>query len=83
MAMKHNDVTDCINEVMDLMNKNQQAILDEMTEKTERLKNSLLGDEVMSLVERDKIMRRCKKLDEMSKFYNDIVSVCLKKHAYD
>lgn len=82
MAMKHNDVMDCINEVMDLMLKNQQAILDEMTENTERLKNSLLGTEIMSPIERDKIMKRCEKLKNMNKFYNDIVSVC-NKRAYD
>lgn len=82
MAMKHNDVMGCINEVMDLMLKNQQAILDEMTENTERLKNSLLGIEIMSPAERDKIIGRCEKLENMNKFYNDIASVCSKR-AYD
>lgn len=83
MAMKHSNVMDCVNEVMDLMIKNQQAILDEMTEKTEQLKKSLLGVEIMSPVERDKIMRRCDKLEEMNKFYNDIVNVCNKRAYYE
>lgn len=82
MAIKHNDVVGCINEVMDLVLKNQQAILDEMTEKFEQLKKSLLGIEIMSPVERDKIIGRCEKLEDMNKFYNDIVSVC-NKRAYD
>lgn len=82
MAMKHNDVMDCINEVMELMNKNQLAILGEMTEMTERLENSLSGDQIMSPVERNNILKRCEKLKNMNKFYNDIVSVC-NKRAYD
>lgn len=82
MAMKHSNVMDCVNEVMDLVLKNQQAILDEMTEKSEQLKKSLLGIEIMSPAERDKIIGRCEKLENMNKFYNDIVSVC-NKRAYD
>lgn len=82
MAMKHSNVMDCVNEVMDLVLKNQQAILDEMTEISEQLKKSLLGIEIMSPAERDKIIGRCEKLENMNKFYNDIVSVCSKR-AYD
>ena len=82
MAMKHRNVMDCVNEVMDLVLKNQAAILDEMTGKTELLKNSIFGDEMMSADEQDQIMKRCEKLEDMNKFYNDIVSVC-NKRAYD
>ena len=82
MAMKHNDVAGCINEVMGLILKNQQAILDEMTANAERLEESLFGDEMMSADEQDQIMKRCEKLEDMNQFYNDIMSVC-KKRAYD
>ena len=82
MAMKHRNVMDCVNEVMDLVLKNQQVILDEMTGKTELLKNSIFGDEMMSADEQDQIMKRCEKLDAMNKFYSDIANVC-NKRAYD
>ena len=82
MAMKHSNVVDCVNEVMGLVIKNQEAILDEMTANAERLEESLLGIEIMSLAERDKIIGRCDNLENMNKFYNDIVSVCSKR-AYD
>ena len=82
MAMKHSNVMDCVNEVMDLVLKNQEAILDEMTANAERLEESLFGDEMMSADERDQIMKRCEKLEDMNKFYTDIAHVC-RKRAYD